>query len=154
MYTQSLQSCFHLHINCTWSIRDGPDKRGQHLHCGRGAGVPAEPVLHLPAEPVHDVLERLIGEPHGVQVLINLRNRHGERGPNWMKWIWWNWAVMQKLPRIVRASTRTRRPPTCLTLVETFKCSRNSVIKRNKCPHQSRKQSHGESQCYKLGFKP
>lgn len=65
-----------LHVNSTWSIRDGPDEGGQHLDGGGGVGVTAQPVLHFPAEPVHDVLHRLIRETHGVQVLINLRTRH------------------------------------------------------------------------------
>lgn len=65
-----------LHVHCTWSIRDGPDECGQHLDGRSGVGVTVEPIVHLPSEPVHDVLQRLIRETHGVQVLINLRNRH------------------------------------------------------------------------------
>lgn len=62
-------------VNCTWSIRDGPDEGGQHLDGGGGVGVAAEPVLHFPPEPAHDVLDGVIGQSHGVQVLIDLRRQ-------------------------------------------------------------------------------
>jgi len=63
----------------TWSIRYGPDKGGQHLDSGSGIGVMAKSILHFPTEPVHDVLQCVIREAHGVQVLINLREKHRQR---------------------------------------------------------------------------
>lgn len=60
-------------LNSTWSIREGPDEGGQHLDGGRGVGVTVEPVLHLPAETTHDVLQGLVRQTHGVQVLVNLK---------------------------------------------------------------------------------
>lgn len=63
-------------LNSTWSIREGPDEGGQHLDGGRGVGVTVEPVLHLPAETTHDVLQRLVRQTHGVQVLVNLKTQN------------------------------------------------------------------------------
>lgn len=63
----------------TRAIRDGPHKGGQHLDIGGGVGVTAQATFHLPAETTHDVPQRLIRETHGVQVLINLHNKHAYR---------------------------------------------------------------------------
>ena len=45
---------------------------GQHLERGRGVGVLAQAPAQLPAEALHDVRQRFIGEAHGVQVLVDL----------------------------------------------------------------------------------
>lgn len=75
----------HTDLHLTWSIRDGPDEGGQHLDSSRGVCVTAESILHFPAEAVLDVLQRVVRETHGVQVLINLENRRTRKGM-WKAW--------------------------------------------------------------------
>ena len=53
---------------------------GQHLERGGGVGVLTEAPGQLPAEALHDVRQRLLGEAHGVQVLVDLGgNEKGRR---------------------------------------------------------------------------
>lgn len=48
-------------------------KRGQHLQSRGGICVPVQSLHQFPPKLLGDVQQRLIREPHGVQVLINLK---------------------------------------------------------------------------------
>ncbi len=64
--------CSHKNDKLTWSIRNGPYKGGQHLDGSCRVSVSSQSVLHFPSVAGHDVAQRLIREPHGVQVFVNL----------------------------------------------------------------------------------
>lgn len=48
-------------------------KRRQHLQCRGGIRVPVQSFGQLPPKLLGDVQQGLIREPHGVQVLVNLK---------------------------------------------------------------------------------
>lgn len=57
----------------TCPVWGGPDEGGQHLHGGGGVGLCSQPLLHLLLETLGHLQEGLIGEPHVVQVLVDLK---------------------------------------------------------------------------------
>lgn len=63
----------HLPSHGTCPIRGGSHEGGQHLHRGGGVGVCSKPLLHLPSETLGHLLEGLLGEPHVVEVLVDLK---------------------------------------------------------------------------------
>lgn len=60
----------------TWAVGNWVHKRWQHLQGWCGIRVPVQSLDQLPPKLLSDVQQRLIREPHGVQVLINLKEKH------------------------------------------------------------------------------
>lgn len=70
----------------TWTIRNGPYKRWQHLDCSCCIKIPGKTILHFPLETSHDIYQSFIGEPHGIEILVNLGHcQVMERKPTWDK---------------------------------------------------------------------
>lgn len=69
-----LPSQEHLWSHSTCPIWGGPDEGGQHLHRGSGVGICSQPLLHLLLKPLGHLQEGLIGEPHMVQVFVDLKD--------------------------------------------------------------------------------